>query len=102
MYAPYIQFWSTMFDINKLCENHIYDNYNTTRIYEALINNFFATILLQLCWVFVHLPNWVKRRYKEPQVLLYISPTCPFSQKWFFHTNDFLNDFFLQLVMKND
>ncbi len=76
-----VQFWSTMFDINKLCENHIYDNYNTTRINEALINNFFATTLLQLYSIFVQLPNWVKRRYKEPQVLLYISPTCPFSQK---------------------
>jgi hypothetical protein len=65
LYAPYIQFWSTMFDtVNKLCENHMYDNYNTTRINEAFINNFFANILLQLYWIFVQLPNWVKRRYK--------------------------------------
>jgi hypothetical protein len=26
-----------------------YDNYNTTRINEALISNFFATIILDIC-----------------------------------------------------
>jgi hypothetical protein len=36
----------------------IYDIYNTIGINETLINNFFATILQLLYWIFMQLPNY--------------------------------------------
>ncbi len=35
-----------------------YDIYNTIGINETLINNFFATILQLLYWIFMQLPNY--------------------------------------------
>jgi hypothetical protein len=48
----------------------------------------------------IHTRKWVKMHLKEPQTLLYIGPACPFSPKYFFQKNDFLNDCFCNLLWK--
>ncbi len=45
METLYIQFWSTMFDFVTKSLKITYDNYNSTKINEKLISNFFAIIL---------------------------------------------------------
>jgi hypothetical protein len=51
-------FGQSSFILLVSCMKVTYDNYNTTRINETFIKNFFATILQLLHWMFVQLPNF--------------------------------------------